>query len=290
MDIYFKGKDGQIYCEATLNGRHYVYAHLNPNTGEIFYIGCGKKNRCNQLGAQRNKYWKEYKKNNGILIKIIDYNLDEKQAFKMEKEIIHAIKPVCNYVGGLAGYDEGDRKIIYAYNLNGYYFREFYTLSEANVFFNINSNDSRIIRCLNGERKSFKGYMWSSEKMDFIKPYKKENVWNIKKVYRYDLNGAFLESYEKITDFKGGCHTGISNTLDKPFTYKQSFWRSFCKDKIDVPLVIPALKESKKVMDTATGVIYESITKASKETGYTKRFLEGRFSGRVKNNTTLILI
>ena len=63
------GKDNQIYGDFTRSGRHYVYYHCLPYNGEVFYVGLGKNNRCNQVN-QRNNNERIYK--NGSNNKFLD--------------------------------------------------------------------------------------------------------------------------------------------------------------------------------------------------------------------------
>jgi hypothetical protein len=287
MENTYIGKDGQVYCDITRSGKHYVYAHLNPKTGEFYYIGSGHSNRCNQI-VQRNEYWKKYFNEHGMLVKLIDYYLTKEQAIEIEKELIQAINPICNIMlGGESGYDKGLKKRVYAYNKDGSFFMEFRTVSDANVFFNINANDSRILRCVKGERKSYKGKIWSETKLSAVPEYKVQPAWNIREVHRYDLNGNYIESYNKLTDFKGGWHTGICNVLDTDYTCKNSFWRTYKVDKIEASKKAEALKESVRVIDITTNVIYDSISKAARANGIKPSNLQRKLQGKRNNNTNL---
>ena len=46
-------------------------------------------------------------------------------------------------------------------------------------------------------------------------------------------------------------------------------------------------KNAKKVIDTKTGVIYNSIIEASKHLGVSRESISGYLTGRVKNKTNL---
>lgn len=284
------GVNGQIYGEHTKSGKHYIYAHKIPSTKEIFYIGLGKYNRCNQI-LQRNKYWKHIYNKHGLEIEILHNNLTLDSAKNIERQYIKKLQPRANVtIGGEAGMNEGLRKKVYCYLKNGNFFKSFDSITEANIFFDTKENDSRITRCLQEKRKSFKNLIWTEIHREQMLPYKKSPVHNIKAVYRYDLQGNFICKLNKITDFKEGSRSGISLCLDKNYTFFGSFWRSYFKEKIDAPIVIPALKLASSVKDLKTGIIYKSIREAAKSLSCCDSVLQRKLSGKRKNNTTYILI
>jgi len=246
-DIYHNGKDGQVYCEHTKSGKHYIYAHFEKDTKELFYIGLGRYNRCNHV-VNRNQYWKNIRNKHGVVIKFLSVNLTAEEAAEKEKLFISQLSPKSNMTsGGELYYENGKVTKVYAYNKDGSFYMEFPSISSANIFFNQNENDSRINRCLKNERKSFKEFIWRAEYFKSIDPYKKTKIHNQRCVYRYDLDGNFIEKLEKISDFKEGSRAGISNVLDKDYVCHNSFWRSTYAKKIDTKKITPALKESIKV-------------------------------------------
>lgn len=285
---YYVGKENQIYCEHTKSGKQYIYAHFEEDTKKLFYIGLGKYNRCNQM-TQRNKYWKFIKEKHGVIIKFLEVDLTLEQAKEREIYYIKKFEPRANMtIGGEAGNTENLRTRVYAYLKNGVFFNSFNSITDANVFFNQKENDSRINRCLKGERKSFAGYIWKTEYSESIEPYKKPIPYNQRAVYRYDLNGNFIEKLEKVTDFTEGSHTGISNVTDKNYTYYNSFWRSYYSEKIEVKEVKPALKPARLVKNTETGEIFKTIGQAAKSVNCCRSVLERKLNGIRRNNTNLI--
>ena len=79
------------------NGCFYVYYHINKNTGEIVYIGKGKHNRAwNFADKSRNEDWVNYKIKNDLIVKIIVADLDEEEAFIIERELIKIKNPILN--------------------------------------------------------------------------------------------------------------------------------------------------------------------------------------------------
>jgi hypothetical protein len=284
----YYGVNGQVYCDFTKSGKHYVYAHFKKTDNELFYIGLGKFNRCNQI-SKRNKYWLNIYNKHGFLIRFLKVDLNKEEAIKYEREHILKYQPKANMtIGGESG-NELCRKKVYCYDKLGSYKFSFNSISEANVFFNTNERDSRIVRCLKGSRLSFKGHIWKTYKVDAIPSYKRNPIHNIKKVYRYDLDGNFLREYSKVTDFKEGGHTGISNVIDKDNTYYNSFWRSFYSEKIICNAPKKALKQSIKLIDTKTNIIYESVSSAAKHIGCNRSVLQRKINGERINNTTFVL-
>ena len=67
--------------------KYYIYAHLKPNTGEIFYIGKGCRERAYSTYG-RSKWWHNIVSKYGYDIFILDANLSEAEAFKIEKKYI----------------------------------------------------------------------------------------------------------------------------------------------------------------------------------------------------------
>lgn len=65
----------------------YVYEWFNINTGEVFYVGKGRKNRYKSLSG-RNKYFLNYNHKYNCDVRKIKKNLTEEQAFNFEIETI----------------------------------------------------------------------------------------------------------------------------------------------------------------------------------------------------------
>jgi hypothetical protein len=67
---------------------YYVYCHKNPITHEIFYIGKGTGSRA-YITQSRGKFWKHYVNKYGIpIVEILQNNLNELEAFELEKQLI----------------------------------------------------------------------------------------------------------------------------------------------------------------------------------------------------------
>lgn len=280
----YRGKSGQIYGEHTRSGKHYVYHHVNVETAEVFYVGLGKFNRCNQV-KQRNKFWKHYTNKHKYLVQIVATNLTREEAAELEVEMIRTLRPRCNLTsGGEQGTLLGLR--VYAFTREGVLFRGFETISEANTFFETKPNDSRIPRCLLGKRQRFKGFLWTK---DLAKPpeYQKRKSY-AKTVHQYDLEGNWVASFSSPRDVKVPTRTGIYTALDLPRTYAGSFWRSTKTNKIDVSIPKPALVPAKKVLCVRTSRVYSSLSEACRDKQLNHKTVSKRLRGLLTNNTGLV--
>ena len=78
-----------------MRNNFYIYAHLNPASDEIFYIGKGTGSRASSKTG-RSKEWFDYIKKSGgdYKILIVKDNLSEKEVIKLEKKLISKIKAV----------------------------------------------------------------------------------------------------------------------------------------------------------------------------------------------------
>ena len=65
----------------------YVYGHYRESDGKLFYIGKGTGNRAWDE-KRRNRYWFRVVNKHGLVVKIIEDNLTEEQAFSKEKQLI----------------------------------------------------------------------------------------------------------------------------------------------------------------------------------------------------------
>lgn len=87
---------------------HYVYCHFRNDTGVVFYIGKGQKNRA-YTKQSRNPYWHNVvKKASGFRVEIIAKNLTAKEALQYERVLIQNFKKqhldsLCNLTDGGEG-------------------------------------------------------------------------------------------------------------------------------------------------------------------------------------------
>lgn len=81
--------------------KYYVYEHLKPNTGEVFYIGKGCDKRAYQTRS-RNRHWHNIVNKYGIEVNIIYKNLTNSEASTKEKDLIefYGLDNLCNMTPG----------------------------------------------------------------------------------------------------------------------------------------------------------------------------------------------
>lgn len=81
--------------------RFYVYEHLKPYTGEVFYIGKGCKNRAYETRS-RNKHWENIVNKYGIEVNIVYKNLTNSEASQKEIDLIsfYGLENLCNMTQG----------------------------------------------------------------------------------------------------------------------------------------------------------------------------------------------
>lgn len=74
---------------------HYVYSHIRPDTGEVFYVGKGTGNRMHH-NYDRNQHWKNVVLKCGgeekIKVCLLASGLSEDEAYNFERVMICAIK------------------------------------------------------------------------------------------------------------------------------------------------------------------------------------------------------
>lgn len=71
------------------NKKYYVYAWFYIDTNEIFYIGKGKGNRCNDIIHSRNSYFKNIVNSAKVDVKILYDNLTNEESLSIERKLIH---------------------------------------------------------------------------------------------------------------------------------------------------------------------------------------------------------
>ena len=84
----------------------YVYIHVKPNNGEIFYVGKGKGDRAYSK-HKRNNFWKSVVNKYGFDTFIIENNLTEDEAFELEVKYIKRIGRRDEEVGTLVNMTDG---------------------------------------------------------------------------------------------------------------------------------------------------------------------------------------
>lgn len=86
---------------------YYVYEWYDVDTGEVFYVGKGKKDRWKSQKS-RNKYFQEYYKFHNCGVRKIQENMSEEDAFALERKTILKYR---NLFPILCNVDDGGRKL-----------------------------------------------------------------------------------------------------------------------------------------------------------------------------------
>lgn len=82
----------------------YVYVHRRGTDGRVFYVGKGKGRRA-WVDAGRTNYWRRIVAKHGLIVEIVQDNMQEWWAFEMERELIalYGRKNLCNLTDGGEG-------------------------------------------------------------------------------------------------------------------------------------------------------------------------------------------
>lgn len=161
------------------NKNWFVYCHYKP-TGEIFYVGIGRKRFGNthyQIykrayeTSNRNFLWKRvYHKYKDRIVRIEFDNLEETQAKEKEKLLIQLHGRVINNSGCLCNISEGgegrsgdhsNSKKVSVYSLGGEFIREFSSVKEAAYTLNLIESNIRLAASM--KRKTCGNYQFRYE-------------------------------------------------------------------------------------------------------------------------------
>lgn len=199
---------------------YYVYVILNPLKPskieldnicllyEPFYIGKGKGQRIKahlypnslKLRSRKNNTIKSIK-NKGldpIFIKLSE-NLSESNSLQLEKYLVTKIGrldlktgPLTNLTDGGDGASnlilEKTRKIVYQFDLNGFFIKKYKSITEAANLNNLKT--SCISSCCLGKARTHGGFYWSFKMENNFIENKKSN-----KVIQFDLKGNKLNTF-----------------------------------------------------------------------------------------------
>lgn len=283
-----------------------IYIHKNIINNKV-YIGITSRDPnirwANGNGYYNNKHFynaiKKYGWEDGFVHEIIKNNLSKSDAEILEIELIKkydATNPLKGYNIDLGGYSAGRHsketknkisemqfKEVYQYDRNGNFIKSFKSTIHAEEELNIPNPDISAV-CL----KKFKtihnfifryksdGYLYGEklpqEEVDYAN---KNNCY--RKVCQYDINGTFLNIYDKISDAAKNVglnnHSGITACCKQKVKTAGGFVWRYAEDvvvgnnlKIDiknnnVKYVVQYSTDGKYIKE------YKSISDASKETG-----------------------
>jgi hypothetical protein len=119
--------------------KFYVYEHIRNDTGEVFYVGKGHRNRAYST-KNRNEFWWNIVKKHGYTVKIVQSNLSESESFNLEIKLISLYRSsggcYCNMTPGGDG-------------------RSGYTWSPSSI--------EKRTRTILGKARANKGYRWTED-------------------------------------------------------------------------------------------------------------------------------
>ena len=120
---------------------------------------------------------------------------------------------------------EAHKKPVTAYYLDGTKYKDFGSITEAAEY--LNGTITNITSVLAGNSKSACGYMWKyKSNEEVISKYEKKSIGM--KVYQYDLEGVFIQSFASKKDvlayFNVNSHRALDKAIDNKTEYKRFFW------------------------------------------------------------------
>ena len=189
---------------------YYVYAHLNPKTNEIFYIGLGTGKRKNEFKSGRNKHYINYVKKYGFpLVEILKENLTKEEACSLEIELItkygrRGIEPKGILLNKSKGGEGGNLGTIQSKETRN-------KKSKAMKGKKMHSAEQKEKWSKNRKGKKNK---WDPEHIKKDKGRKKPNGFKGKgfhPVDQYTTDGAFIKSYPNMKSIKDELNINSAN-------------------------------------------------------------------------------
>ncbi len=168
--------------------KYYVYLHLTKDTNIPFYVGKGKNNRYFYTGS-RNRWWKHVVDKHDYVIKILEFNLTEQEAFKSEVFWIkfYGRKQIETW-GTLVNLTDGGEGI------SGYKFSEEFKKQRSDY---LKNNPDVWKKGINRE-KYFGKQLFGKDNPNF-ENRGKNNPLSIP-VVKLDLYGKLLSIYDSVTE------------------------------------------------------------------------------------------
>ena len=122
-------------------------------------------------------------------------------------------------------------KVIYQYDLEGNFIKEWDSITEASIFYKCSSS------CIGKsifDRTPSIGYLWSENKFDKLDIETFKIDQNKTKCYLYDINGEFVNEFNSLTEcakFINSSCNSVSNAVKGKFSIKNQW---YCSDiKVD---------------------------------------------------------
>jgi len=254
---------------------YYIYRHIRLDTNTPFYIGKGSNNRAN-LKKGRNTYWQNIVNKTEYKVEILKDELTEKEAFKLERKLISLYKTYgyceANLADGgigCAGYKhtpEAIEKIRKHFTGKKRSKEDCKKMSKAQLErFKTDSPWNKGIPCSQETKdklsKSLTGKKRTPEQIEAMKG---RTPWN---------KGQKLPEQSE-------ARKGSGNPM---FGKKQSAKYYEGRKK----MLGGGNPSARKVIDTKTGIIYDTIKEAAEQFGLNVNTLRGYINGHRPNKTNL---
>ena len=270
----------------------YVYRHIRTDTGIPFYIGigidCKGKHERAVSHHGRNKHWKNIVEKSKYEIEIIFESDDYELIKSKEIEFISLYGRLDLKTGILCNMTDGGDG-----NLN--YICSEETREKLRIL-NKGEKNPMWGKKISDEQKAIISKMFKGKKRPEYTGEKNPNFGKKNPEHSLRLKGRKYP--ERSEGFKGEKNPNfgkkhspeirliISQKLKgKLAGEKNPMWG---KKRPEVGLMSKEL-HGKKVLNTLTEIVYTSIAEAAKQEGFGLTYLKTRLSGKVKNNTSLIL-
>lgn len=98
----------------------YVYEWFNTETGEVFYVGKGSRDRYKDV-SKRNALFKEYYNTHSVKVRIVKDKLSEEEAFALEKEVTDKYKRIGQCQCNLAEAGKGGCSFVWTDEMRKYW-------------------------------------------------------------------------------------------------------------------------------------------------------------------------
>lgn len=235
---------------------YYIYRHLKPN-GEVFYVGLSRKKNRAYHTLQRSSFWKKLvSKYPDYEVQILKTGLTKEEAVEMEIILISWYGRRDIGTGTLVNLTDGGDGTT---NVS-----EETRIKRSKVWLGKKHTDETLYK-LRGENN-----------------YYAKKVINVKKLKIYGCLNIAAENENLAPTYLSQMMRGLApNTTDCMFLSDYEKGKEIKKD---------VRKRKVKILDTATGIIYNSIREAAKATGVVESSLYQYIRGARTNKTTLIAL
>lgn len=284
---------------------YYVYIWYIVDTGEVFYVGKGKKDRYKQLSS-RNKFFIDMYNSHQCDVKKIYENLTEEEAFEKEVETIKWYRENTDYRltnqtdggEGSSGWEPTQEfknkqsKIhIEQWKNEEFRGRMLSIRRDENGVYKSQEFREKISKIVTGENNPNYNHKWSDEMKESLSKYKKENYQyfnennpNAKSIICIETGEVFQCIKFAMDKYNIKTHSSISVALNNPIrTAGDMHWAIYLDELTNEDFrrnyLINALlmdKSSTPMICLETKQIFRAATLIAKEEGITEAAVRHR--------------